>query len=136
MSEDLPSINDFIEDRSELPSVENFKEEVSPVIQNNEEELLTEETPLPQVKEEHPDTSLIVNLIESVRDSIPQVKSYDKELYEIVKLIEQFKSEIDQQRQLGEFAEQKRDNELNEQYRRINQVFYISTALTFSIGKK
>jgi len=94
MSEELPSINDFIENKSELPSVELFTEKVLPiqksVVENKTEDKIT------QVIREQPDnTGLIVSLIESVRNSIPEVKSYDKELFEIVNLIEQLKNDIE-----------------------------------------
>ncbi len=93
MSEELPSINDFIEDRSNLPSVETFTEGTLPVqksIVDKNEETIT------QVIREQPDnTALIVNLIENVRNSIPEVKSYDQELYDIVKLIEQLQNNIE-----------------------------------------
>jgi len=94
MSEELPSINDFIEDKQNLPSVELFTEQVlpiqKPVIENKTEDKIT------QVIREQPDnTGLIVSLIESVRNSIPEVKSYDKELFEIVSLIEQLKNDIE-----------------------------------------
>ena len=118
MSEELPSINEFIENRDNLPSVETFKEEVLPVIKKDE---VVKEEVVPQVKEEHPDTSHLVNLIESVRNSIPQVKTYDKELYEIVKLIEQFKADIEEQRRLGEFEDIRRDKILHEQQRILSQ---------------
>ena len=93
MSEELPSINDFIEDRSNLPSVETFTEgklTAQKFIVDKKEESIT------QVVREQPDnTALIVNLIENVRNSIPEVKSYDQELYDIVKLIEQLKNNIE-----------------------------------------
>ena len=58
------------------------------------EDNIAEES-IPQVIREQPDnTALIVNLIESVRNSIPEVKSYDKELYELVQLIEEVRKEI------------------------------------------
>ena len=94
MSEELPSINDFIEDKQSLPSVQEFTEGalpiVEPVVENKIEDKVT------QVIREQPDnTGLIVSLIESVRNSIPEVKSYDKELFEIVSLIEQLKNDIE-----------------------------------------
>ena len=99
MTEELPSMNDFVEDRSELPSVETFTEENLPsykdfIEQKEELEEIVEEVS-PQVVEQRADnTELIVNLIESVRESIPEVKSYDKELYELMHLIEEVRKEI------------------------------------------
>ena len=94
MNEELPSINDFIEDISQLPSVSEEVESVLPSVEDyieKEEEVLTEET----VVETNTDsTEIIVSLIESVRNSIPEVKSYDKELYELMQLIEEVRKEI------------------------------------------
>ena len=99
MSEELPSINDFIEDKSQLPSVETFTEGALPVQESaveKKEDNIAEES-IPQVIREQPDnTALIVNLIENVRNSIPEVKSYDQELYDIVKLIEQLKNDVEE----------------------------------------
>lgn len=99
MSEELPSINDFIEDKSNLPSVETFTEGALPVqesVVEKKEDNIAEES-IPQVIREQPDnTALIVGLIESVRNSIPEVKSYDQELYDIVKLIEQLKNDVEE----------------------------------------
>ena len=98
MSEELPSINDFIEDKSNLPSVKQFIEGALPIQESFEEkkkEIVSEDN-VPQVVREQPDnTALIVSLIENVRNSIPEVKSYDRELFEIVNLIEQLKRDID-----------------------------------------
>jgi len=99
MSEELPSINDFIEDKTSLPSVETFTEGALPVQESaveKKEDNIAEES-IPQVIREQPDnTALIVNLIENVRNSIPEVKSYDQELYDIVKLIEQLKNDVEE----------------------------------------
>ena len=99
MSEELPSINDFIEDKSSLPSVDTFTEGALPVqesVVEKKEDNIAEEN-VPQVIREQPDnTALIVSLIESVRNSIPEVKSYDQELYDIVKLIEQLKNDVEE----------------------------------------
>ena len=99
MSEELPSINDFIEDKSSLPSVETFTEGALPVqesVVEKKEDNIAEEN-IPQVIREQPDnTALIVSLIENVRNSIPEVKSYDQELYDIVKLIEQLKNDVEE----------------------------------------
>ena len=109
MNEDLPSINDFIEDKSNLPSIhesidedlpsyKDFLEKKEEVV---EEEVLVEETvPQPTVVHEQTiirevqDNSAIISLIEQVRDSIPEVKTYDKELFDLVNLIEEVRSEI------------------------------------------
>jgi hypothetical protein len=118
MNEELPSINDFIEDRSDLPSIKEsvnkhlpslseFVNEDLPSykdfieIEENEEELLTEDIVPEQtvvyeetIINEVQDNSAIISLIEEVRDSIPEVKSYDKELFELVTLIEEVRKEI------------------------------------------
>ncbi len=99
MNEDLPSISEFLEDRSELPSISESVEDVLPsykdFLEKKEEvEEIVEET-VPQVVEQRTDnTELIINLIESVRESIPEVKSYDKELYDLMNLIEEVRKEI------------------------------------------
>ena len=109
MNEDLPSINDFIEDKSNLPSIhesidedlpsyKDFLEKKEEVV---EEEVLVEEV-VPQqtvvheqtIIREVQDNSAIISLIEQVRDSIPEVKTYDKELFDLVNLIEEVRSEI------------------------------------------
>ena len=94
MNEELPSINDFIEDISQLPSVSEEVESVLPSVEDyieKEEEVLTEES---AVESSTDSTEIIVSLIESVRNSIPEVKSYDKELYELMQLIEEVRKEI------------------------------------------
>ena len=95
MSEDLPSINSFLEDRETLPSVQEYSGEQLPSLNDFVEikEEVIVETP---VEEEERDnsTDIIISLIESVRNSIPEVKSYDKELYELVQLIEEVRKEI------------------------------------------
>ena len=96
MAEELPSINDFLEDKSKLPSVDTITEEALPSYKDfiePKEEVITEEIE-PRVIEERQDTKVIVSLIESIRDSIPEVKSYDKELYELMNLIEEVRKEI------------------------------------------
>ena len=99
MSEELPSINDFIEDKSNLPSVEIFTEGALPVqesIVEKKEDNIAEESITQVIREQPDNTTLIVSLIESVRNSIPEVKSYDQELYDIVKLIEQLKNDVEE----------------------------------------
>jgi|TARA_Y100000287_G_scaffold45082_1_gene35159 hypothetical protein len=96
MSEELPSVNDFIEDRSNFSSVESITEENLPSYKDfieTKEEIIHEEVE-PQVEQRQDNTEIIVSLIESVRNSIPEVKSYDKELYELVQLIEEVRKEI------------------------------------------
>ena len=96
MSEELPSVNDFIEDRSNFSSVESITEENLPSYKDfieQKEEIIHEEVE-PQVEQRQDNTEIIVSLIESVRNSIPEVKSYDKELYELVQLIEEVRKEI------------------------------------------
>ena len=96
MSEELPSVNDFIEDRSNFSSIESITEENLPSYKDfieQKEEIIHEEVE-PQVEQRQDNTEIIVSLIESVRNSIPEVKSYDKELYELVQLIEEVRKEI------------------------------------------
>ena len=98
MSEELPSINDFIEDKSNLPSVDLFTEGALPIqesFEQKKQEIISEDEVTRVVKEQPDNTALIVSLIENVRNSIPEVKSYDKELFEIVNLIEQLKNDIE-----------------------------------------
>ena len=117
MNEDLPSINDFIEDRSNLPtlneSVESDLPSYKDFIEERGDDIVVnmdggvggswnvQETPEQQtvireqtIIKEVQDNSAIISLIEQVRDSIPEVKSYDKELFELVTLIEEVRKEI------------------------------------------
>tara|TARA_R100000030_G_scaffold93214_1_gene79217 strand:- start:554 stop:2512 length:1959 start_codon:yes stop_codon:yes gene_type:complete len=97
MNEDLPSINDFIEDTSQLPSLNEEVESELPSVEDfieKEEEVLTEEVQPLVVENADNSTEVIVQLIETVRNSIPEVKSYDKELYELMNLIEEVRREI------------------------------------------
>ena len=108
MNEDLPSINDFVEDRSELPSVnegvetelpsykdflEERVEEVVADIDDQYSHHFEQAQPAPPVVVQT-DLSSVITLIEGVRNSIPEVKSYDKELYELMSLIEELRREI------------------------------------------
>ena len=94
MSEDLPSINSFLEDRETLPSVQEYSGEQLPSLNDFVEikEEVIVETPVEEERDNS--TDIIISLIESVRNSIPEVKSYDKELYELVQLIEEVRKEI------------------------------------------
>ena len=109
MSGDLPSINDFKEDRSNLPSIKDFiKEKPTELSESVESELpsykrlLEKKESAPQDIEEEVVVEpvaggnflVLLALIESVRNSIPEVKSYDKELFELVQLIEEVRKEI------------------------------------------
>ena len=110
MNEDLPSINDFIEDNSNLPSINESVDQKLPSYKDFlekkeevviEEEVLTEEVEPQQtvvheqtIIREVQDNSVIISLIEQVRDSIPEVKSYDKEIFDLVNLIEEVRKEI------------------------------------------
>ena len=97
MNEDLPSINDFIEDTSQLPSLNEEVESELPSVEDfieKEEKVLTEEVQPLVVENTDNSTEVIVQLIETVRNSIPEVKSYDKELYELMNLIEEVRKEI------------------------------------------
>ena len=109
MNEDLPSVNDFIKDKSTLPSVNDFIEQTpSPLSESVEPELpsykdfLEEKVEQQVIQEEvvqqpiqsNTDLSSVITLIEGVRNSIPEVKSYDKELYELMHLIEELRRDI------------------------------------------
>ena len=107
MNEDLPSINDFIEDRSNLPSLNESVESDLPsykdFIEERVEEVVADiddqyshhfEQSQPAQAAVQTDLSSVITLIEGVRNSIPEVKSYDKELYQLMTLIEELRSEI------------------------------------------
>ena len=109
MNEDLPSVNDFIKDKSTLPSVNDFIEQTpSPLSESVEPELpsykdfLEEKVEQQVIQEEvvqqpiqsNTDLSSVITLIEGVRNSIPEVTSYDKELYELMHLIEELRRDI------------------------------------------
>ena len=100
LNEDLPSVKDFMENKSNLPSINDFlsvKEENLPsydeFVEIKEEAVIEEEIHEP-VDSKDDSTRVIVSLIESLRNSIPEVKSYDKELYELMNRIEEVRRDI------------------------------------------
>jgi len=100
LNEDLPSVKDFMEKKSNLPSINDFlsvKEENLPsydeFVEIKEEAVIEEEIHEP-VDSKDDSTGVIVSLIESLRNSIPEVKSYDKELYELMNRIEEVRRDI------------------------------------------
>ena len=86
MSENLPSIDDFTEDNSELPSADDIiKEENLPSIEDfieKEEEDIVEEK-IEEPVEQAEDLTEVIRLINDVRKdipNIPEIKYYDEEL--------------------------------------------------------
>ena len=96
MSNDqLPSINDFTEDLSELPSADEFIKEDLPSVEEfveKEEEDIVEETIEEPVAEESGDLTEVLRLINDVRKDIPdipEIKCYDEELKKLTEYIDQ-----------------------------------------------
>ena len=86
MSENLPSIDDFTEDNSKLPSADDIiKEENLPSIEDfieKEEEDIVEEK-IEEPVEQAEDLTEVIRLINDVRKdipNIPEIKYYDEEL--------------------------------------------------------
>jgi prefoldin subunit 5 len=113
MSKDLPSIDDFAEDNSNLPSINDFITEENaeelPSVEDfieKEEEVLTEATQtiedaegnsFAEVKDIIPPWPELVKMVNDVRadiPDIPEIKYYDKELEELAEQISQIKDEI------------------------------------------
>ena len=104
--EDLPSIEDFTKDYSNLPSIEEFiTEEVNtelPSVKDYlEEEIQTiedvEENTLSEVGDIIPPFPELIRLINDVRKDIPdipEIKYYDKELNNLTEQINQVREEI------------------------------------------
>ena len=99
MSNDqLPSINDFTEDLSELPSADEFIKEDLPSVEEfveKEEEDIVEETIEEPVEAE--DLTEVIRLINDVRrdiPNIPEIKYYDEELEKLSAYVEQIKESI------------------------------------------
>ena len=89
MSDKLPSIDDFAEDNSNLPSAEDFiKEENLPSVEDfieKEEEDIVEEI-IEEPVEEAEDLTEVIRLINDLRRDIPdvpEIKYYDKELKQL-----------------------------------------------------
>ena len=97
MSDQLPSIDDFTEDLSELPSSEEFIKEdlpsVEDYIESEEEDIVEEAIEEPVVSEETTgDLTEILHLINAVRrdiPAIPEIKCYDEELKKLTEYIDQ-----------------------------------------------
>ena len=106
MSKDLPSIDDFAEDNSNLPSINDYLTEENaeelPSVEDfieKEEEILTEATQtiedadgnsFAEVKDIVPPWPELVKMVNDVRadiPDIPEIKYYDKELEELRKKI-------------------------------------------------
>ena len=106
MSKDLPSIDDFAEDNSNLPSINDYITEENaeelPSVEDfieKEEEILTEATQtiedvdgnsFAEVKDIVPPWPELVRMINDIREDIPdipEVKYYDKELEDLAEQI-------------------------------------------------
>ena len=84
MSDQLPSIDDFAEDLSKLPSSEEFIKEdlpsVEEFIKKEEEDIVEETIEEPVAEETSGDLTEILHLINAVRrdiPAIPEIKCYD-----------------------------------------------------------
>jgi len=106
MSKDLPSIDDFAEDNSNLPSINDYLTEENaeelPSVEDfieKEEEILTESTQtiedadgnsFAEVKDIVPPWPELVKMVNDIRadiPDIPEIKYYDKELEELAEQI-------------------------------------------------
>ena len=102
MSENLPSIDDFTEDNSKLPSVDDIiKEENLPSVEDfieKEEEDIVEEQIEESVEEvEAEDLTEVIRLINDLRRDIPdvpEIKYYDEELKQLSEQVEEIKESI------------------------------------------
>ena len=108
---DLPSVNDFSEDNSELPSINDYlAEEVNENLPSAEDfiekEELVEETqtiedlngePFAEIEDIVPPWPELLRLINNVREEIPdipEIKYYDKELEQLVEEIARVREDI------------------------------------------
>ena len=113
MSKDLPSIDDFAEDNSNLPSIDDFITEENaeelPSVEDfieKEEEVISEATQtiedangesFAEVKDIVPPWPELVKMVNDVRadiPDIPEIKYYDKELEDLAEQISQIRDEI------------------------------------------
>jgi len=113
MSKDLPSIDDFAEDNSNLPSIDDFITEENaeelPSVEDfieKEEEVINEATQtiedangksFAEVKDIVPPWPELVKMVNDVRadiPDIPEIKYYDKELEDLAEQISQIRDEI------------------------------------------
>ena len=113
INEELPSVKNFMQNESDLPSINDFistnGEDDLPscneFVEVKEEVIVEEETHEP-VDSQNDSTKVIVSLIESLRNSIPEVKSYDKELYELMNRIEEVRRDIPDVPEVKDYDEQ------------------------------
>ena len=102
MSENLPSINDFTEDNSKLPSVDDIiKEEnlpsVEDFIEKEEEDIVKEQIEESVEEVEAEDLTEVIRLINDLRRDIPdvpEIKYYDEELKQLSEQVEEIKESI------------------------------------------
>ncbi len=103
MSENLPSIDDFTEDNSKLPSIDDIiKEENLPSVEEfieEEKEDIVEEKIEESVEEEveAEDLTEVLRLINDVRrdiPDIPEIKYYDEELKQLAEQVENIRDNI------------------------------------------
>ena len=89
--ENLPSINDFLEESEVLPSVDEFIEE------EKEEEILEETIEEPAIEAKAADLTEVLRLISDVRrdiPDIPEIKSYDEPLQQLSEQLELVRESI------------------------------------------
>ena len=111
MSKDLPSIDDFAEDNSNLPSINDYLteevEEDLPSVKNFiEKQELREDIQtiedangetFAEIKDIVPPWKELIRLINDVREEIPdipEIKYYDSELEKLCEIVDQVRSEI------------------------------------------
>ena len=160
MNEDLPSINDFVENRSNLPSLNESVESDLPSYKdfieekgdnivvnmdggvggswNIQEEVQTIEdadgNSFAEVKDIIPPFPELIRMINDVRKDIPdipEIKSYDEELYQLTCLIEELRKDIPD---IPEFPEVKyydeEIQELKESIPTVPEVKYYDTDIS------
>ena len=112
-NKDLPSIDDFAEDSSNLPSIDEFiteeVEEELPSVEDfieKEQEIITEQTQtiedangetFAEVQDIVPPWPELVKMVNDIRadiPDIPEIKYYDKELEQLAEQIAQIRDEI------------------------------------------
>ena len=90
--ENLPSYKDFMEKKEELPSVEDYIQEETQTIENSDGESFLEVTDVIQA----PEWSELVRLVNDVRKDIPkipEIRYYDEQLEEISAQIEKIQED-------------------------------------------
>ena len=111
MSENLPSIDDFTEDNSKLPSTDDIiKEEnlpsVEDFIEKEKEDIVEEKIEEPVEEEETGDLTEVIRLINDVRKDIPdipEIKYYDEELRELSEKLIEFRESIPEVPEIKEY---------------------------------